>query len=111
VGMAGCGAGFGLFTSPNNTVVMGAASLGDQGRVAGSFQATVRVSIAFGVVLFEALHSQVSLLLQRNSYTEVAADALAFRSSYLAGSALCLLVALLALFSGRSAAEPAVQGI
>ncbi len=96
-GMAGCGIGFGLFTSPNNAAVMSAAAPGDQGRVAGSFQAVVRVSIACGVVLFEALHRQLSLMLQ-NRYNAVAADALAFRSSYLTGAVLCLLVAVFALY-------------
>lgn len=100
-GMAACGAGFGLFTSPNNTAVMGAAPAGDHGRVAGSFQTVVRVSIACGSVLFEAIHSQLQTLLEKMNYGGLTAEALAFRLSYLAGALLCLLVGLLA-FRHRS---------
>jgi MFS family permease len=110
MGMAGCGAGFGLFSSPNNAAVMGAAPAGDQGRVAGSFQTVVRVSIAAGAVLFEALHNQFERLYRSDQCDADMAEGLAFRTSYLTGAALCLLVALLALYRGPGKATTLAGG-
>lgn len=93
-GMALCGAGFGLFTAPNNSAVMSAESAGGQGRLAGSFQSVVRVSIASGAIVFEALHT---LFVQLRGGSGAAVEAFGFRASYQAGAALCLLVAVLAL--------------
>lgn len=107
-GMAACGAGFGLFTSPNNTAVMGAAPAGDHGRVAGSFQTVVRVSIACGSVLFEAIHSQLRMLLEKLNYGGQPSESLAFRLSYLTGALLCLLVGLLAFQHRPDGNRPAV---
>jgi len=92
-GMAGCGIGFGLFTSPNNAAVMSGAAPGEQGRVAGTFQTLIRVSVASGAVCFEALQRQASTTLQRFAHTAPDADELGFRTAFLAGALLCLLVA------------------
>lgn len=100
VGMGGCGAGFGLFTAPNNNSVMGSAKSCDQGRVASSFQMVTRVSIACGIVLFELLHNQARDFLQTKNYSADIADAYSFRITYLSGALICMIVACISIFSG-----------
>lgn len=97
LGMAFCGIGFGLFTSPNNAAVMSGAASSEQGRVAGTFQAITRVSVASGAVCFTALQNMASRTVQRFDHSVLDAHELGFRIAFLAGMLLCLLVAGLAL--------------
>ncbi len=100
LGMGGCGAGFGLFSAPNNNAVMGSAESCDQARVAGSFQMITRLSIASGIVIFELLHNQARNLLQDRKYSADLADACSFRIAYSIGALICIFVAGIAIFSG-----------
>lgn len=54
------GVSYGLFFSPNNTLVMGAVPQESQGVASGVFSVTSRLSIVLGVSMFEAIYSGFS---------------------------------------------------
>jgi EmrB/QacA subfamily drug resistance transporter len=101
------GASYGLFFSPNTTLVMGAAPLDAQGSGAAMFSVISRLSIVLGVSLFETLFSQFAPETGSGAAagTVSSSDLQAgFRAAYILGAALCLAASLFSasLMKGRS---------
>jgi predicted MFS family arabinose efflux permease len=110
------GGSYGLFFSPNSTLVMTAAPPDHQGVASGVFSVISRLSIVLGVSLFEALFSQVA---GKGGSGEVFAGTLAahqeagFRAAFILGAVLCLGASLLSVSltkTGSNSSDPALCG-
>jgi EmrB/QacA subfamily drug resistance transporter len=101
------GASYGLFFSPNTTLVMNAAPPDGQGVASGVFSVISRLSIVLGVSLFETLFSQFAPEAGSGAAAgTVSPSALqaGFRAAYILGAGLCLAASLFSasLMIGRS---------
>lgn len=88
---------FGFFIAPNNNTVMSSVSEDERGAASGVLNLITRISLIAGVCLFEGLFTHfLPYPIGSEGQPEIPPPVLdrAFRISYMAGSLLCLIAAL-----------------
>ena len=96
---------YAIFSTPNNSVVMGMAPESAQGAVSGILNTAINIAFVFGVSLFENTYSEILDGAARyggglaHGEFQISYLAKGYRNAFLLGGALCLVGLVLSLFT------------